>query len=286
MATTKPDYKKYGFIPQRQQGLLIMRLRNRAGNISADELCKVSELAERFGTGKVHVTIRQGMEIPGVKEERFEEARQAILDAGLLPAVCGLRVRPVISCPGNHTCPYGLVNTQALAETLDAQFVGRDLPAKTKIAVSGCANACTKPQAHDIGFRGAAEPLIDHEICVKCGACVQRCPAKSMVIENEALAIDYDKCLSCGVCVRICPKQALQTGRFGYHIYVGGKGGRYPNEAELIATFITEEQVIPYLEAILAVYQELADKGQRLSMAIAKFGVAAVKEKVENKLKG
>nr|WP_284707747.1 4Fe-4S dicluster domain-containing protein [Sporomusa sphaeroides] len=164
-----------------------------------------------------------------------------------MPAVCGLRVRPVVSCPGNNTCPYGLLNTRTLAEKLDAQ-------------------------SHNIGFRGAAEPLIDHELCVKCGACVQRCPAKSMVIESEALSIDYDKCLSCGVCVRVCPKQALQYGRIGYHIYVGGKGGRYTNEGEITATFVTEEQVISYLEAILAVYQEMADQGQRLSAVISKYG--------------
>ena len=277
----KPDFKKYGFIPQRQPGLLLMRLRNRAGNITAADLSKVAELAERFGTGKVHVTIRQGMEIPGVKEEQFEEARQAVLAAGLLPAVCGLRIRPVVACPGTNTCPYGLVDTEALASRLDAEFVGRDLPAKTKFAVSGCANACTKPQAHDIGFRGAAEPIIDHELCVKCGACVQRCPAKSMSIDNETLAIDYDQCLACGVCVRLCPKQALKAGRVGYHIFAGGKGGRYPNEAELIATFVTEEEVIPYLEAILAVYQELADKGQRLSMVIARHGAAAIAAQIE-----
>lgn len=285
MRSTKPDYKKFGFIPQRQNGLLIMRIRNRAGNISADELCKVADLAKRYGNGEVHVTIRQGMEIPGVKEELFEEACQAILDAGLLPAVCGLRVRPVVACPGNNTCPYGLLNARALAEKLDTQYVGKDLPAKTKLAVSGCANACTKPQAHDIGFRGAIEPLINNELCIKCGACVKRCPAKSMVIKNGTLSIDYDKCLSCGVCVRACSKQALKTGRIGYHIYLGGKGGRYTREGEIIATFVCEERVIPYLEVILAVYQEMADKGQRLSAVIANFGLEVVKANIQNKLK-
>lgn len=284
MSTTKTDYKKYGFIPQRQQGLLTMRIRSRAGNISAKDLCKIADLAERYGHGEVHVTIRQGMEIPGVKEEMFEEASQAIFAAGLLPAVCGARIRPVVSCPGNNSCPYGLLNTRTLADKLDAQYVGKDLAAKTKIAVSGCANACTKPQAHDIGFRGAAEPLIDHSLCVTCGACVRKCPAKAMAINNEALSIDYDKCLSCGVCVRVCPKQALNNGRVGYHIYIGGKGGRYTNEGEIIATFVPEEQVIAYLEAVLAVYQEMADKGQRLSAVVLKNGVEAVTLKIQEKV--
>lgn len=284
MSTTKPDYKRYGFIPQRQPGLLIMRLRNRAGNLTAADLRKAADLAERFGTGQVHVTIRQGMEIPGVKEELFAEACQAILDAGLLPAVCGMRVRPVVACPGTDTCPYGLMNARSLAETLDADYVGMDLPAKTKFAVSGCANACTKPQAHDIGFRGAAEPAVDNELCVQCGACVKRCPADAMTIEDNSLVIDYEKCLACGVCNRLCPKQAITSKRLGYHIYVGGKGGRYTNTGEIIASFVTEAQVLPYLDAILAVYRELGEKGERLNKVIAKSGLATVKAKVESKL--
>jgi anaerobic sulfite reductase subunit C len=282
--TVKPDYKRYGFIPQRQQGQLIMRLRNQAGDMTSEGLHKLADLAERFGNGQVHMTLRQGVEIPGVREERFEEALQAIADAGLLPAVCGLRVRPVVSCPGNATCPYGLMNTKTLAKTLDEQFVGRDVPAKTKFAISGCANACTKPQGHDIGFRGAVEPLLDQELCITCGACVKRCPAKAMTIENKTLTINYDTCLSCGVCTRICPKQALKVGQSGYHIFIGGKGGRYANEAALLTTFVPEDKIISYLEAILKAYQEMADKGQRLSAVLLKNGIEAIKNNVAEKL--
>ena len=282
--TVKPDYKRYGFIPQRQQGLLLMRLRNQAGDMTSEGLRKLADLAEKFGNGQIHMTMRQGVEIPGVKEERFEEALQAIADAGLLPAVCGLRVRPVVSCPGNATCPYGLMNTKFLAKIVDEQFVGRDLPAKTKFAISGCANACTKPQGHDIGFRGAVEPLLDQELCITCGACVKRCPAKAMVIENKKLVIDYDKCLSCGVCIPTCPKQALKVGQSGYHVFIGGKGGRYANEGALLTTFIPEDKIVSYLEAILEAYQQLADKGQRLSAVLLKNGIEAIKKNVAEKL--
>lgn len=282
--TTKPDYKRYGFIPQRQQGILIMRIRNQAGNMTADNLRKVAELAERYGNGQVHVTTRQAVEVPGVKEENFEEALQAIIDCGLRPAVCGPRVRPIVACPGTDTCPYGLTDSRTLAQKLDELFVGRDLPAKTKFAISGCANACTKPQGNDIGFKGVVEPLVDQETCIKCGACVRRCPANSMTIQNESLQIDYEKCLACGVCIRLCPKKALSPGRQGYHLYVGGKGGRYSYEGQLLASFVTEEQVIPYLESILASYQEMADKGQRLYFVLEKSGLASFKNKVEAKL--
>ncbi|GBG58285.1 nitrite reductase [Sporomusaceae bacterium FL31] len=280
----KPDYKKYGFIPQVQPGLLVMRIRNKAGNMTAAQMRSVAELAERYANGQVHVTTRQAVEIPGVKEEFFEEALAAIRAADLLPAVCGPRVRPVVACPGTDTCPYGLLSARALAEKLDDDFVGRDLPAKTKFAVSSCPNSCTKPQANDVGFKGVVEPLVDQAACVKCGACVRRCPAKAMVIENAELVIDYNKCLACGVCIKLCPKKALQVGRKGYHIYVGGKGGRYQYDGQLIAEYITEESVLDYLEAVLATYQELAEKGERLNSVVAKTGIAELKVKIEAKL--
>ena len=280
----KPDYKKYGFIPQRQKGLLLMRLRNCAGNASAEDLRKIAALAEKFGSGEVHFTVRQGVEIPGVPEERFEEALQAILDAGLQHAVCGLRVRPVMVCPGNSTCPYGLVDTNSLGKLLDKDYVGKDLPAKTKFTVCGCANACTTPQGHDVGFRGAAEPLLKKESCVRCGACVKRCPAKAMSLEAGELVIDYQKCLSCGVCVRLCPKKALQTGREGYHIYVGGKGGRYTQEGKIVAEFIAEKEVPKYLDAILAVYEDIGEKGQRLNAVMSRYGLRNFQKRMEKKL--
>lgn len=283
--TVKPDYKRYGFIPQRQQGQLLMRIRNQAGNMTAEGLRKLADLADKFGNGQVHITVRQGIEIPGVKAECFPEALQAILDAGLLPAVCGLRVRPVVCCPGNSSCPYGLVDTKALAKTLDEQYVGKDVPAKTKFAISGCANACTKPQAHDVGFRGAVEPLVDQQLCIKCGACVRRCPAQAMTIEDGVLGIDYDKCLSCGVCVRLCPKQALHVGKSGYHILIGGKGGRYANEGERLVTFIPEDKVTSYIDAILQTYQEMSNKSQRLSGVLTQYGIEAIRANVMKNLK-
>lgn len=281
----KTDYKRYGFIPQRQPGLLIMRVRNKAGNMTAEDLIKVAALAQKYGSGQVHVTVRQGIEIPGVKEELFEEAYQAILDAGLLPAVCGLRVRPVVSCPGNTTCPYGLVSSPALAAKLDDEFVGRDLPAKTKFAVSGCANACTKPQAHDIGFQGAIRPKLQAEKCIGCGACVKRCPAKAITKEAGKITIDYNACLSCGVCVRICPKQALAAEKTGFHIYAGGKGGRYSFTGERLLSFVPEAEVLPHLEAILAVYQEIGEKGERMQALLARVGFAEFQTKLQEKLK-
>lgn len=279
----KPDYKKYGFIPQRQKGLLLMRIRNAAGDMTAAQLRKLADLAEKYGQGEIHVTVRQGMEIPGVKEELFEEAYQAILAVGLTPAVCGPRIRPVVACPGKATCPYGLEDTKELAKLLDRLFVGRELPAKTKFAISGCANACTKPEAHDVGCKGAHEPVVDPSNCIHCGACVRRCPSKAMSLDSGEVVIDQEKCLACGVCMTVCPKKTIHSQRTGFHVYIGGKGGRYSYDGKLLQSFVPADQIVSYLEALLAVYKEKGEKGQRLFSLVAKEGMESLSAQVQEK---
>lgn len=280
----KHDYKRHGFIPQRQPGQLIMRIRCRGGNLKSDDLRKVAGLAETYGQGVIHVTTRQALEMPGVAEERFEQALQDVEAVGLLPAVCGARIRPIVACPGTDACPYGLQNSRQLAEIMDQLWVGNDMPAKTKIAISGCPNSCTKPQGNDIGFKGVCEPQIDRAACIQCGLCIRRCPAKCMEIQEKTLVIHYDQCLACGLCIGLCKKNALSAGRQGFHIYLGGKGGRYPRNGELFATFVAEKDVLAFLKAILTTYREVAEKDERLGAVVTRLGLDFFESKVRQVL--
>ena len=280
----KHDYKRYGFIPQRQPGQLIMRVRSRGGNLTSGDLRKVAGLADTYGQGIVHVTTRQALEMPGVAEERFAQALQEVQSAGLLPAVCGARIRPIVACPGTDACPYGLQNSRQLAEEMDQQWVGADMPAKTKIAISSCPNSCTKPQGNDIGFKGVCEPQIDGSACIQCGLCVRRCPAKCMEIQEKTLVIHYDQCLACGLCISLCKKNALSAGRQGFHVYLGGKGGRYPRSGELFATFVAAKDALSYLKAMLVAYREVGEKGERLGAVVTRLGLEALKSKIRQVL--
>lgn len=280
----KYDYKRHGFIPQRQEGQLIMRIRSRGGNLTSDDLRKVAGLAETYGQGVVHVTTRQGLEIPGVAMSSFARVQKDVEAAGLLPAVCGPRVRPIVACPGTDACPYGLQHARMVAETMDDLWVGHDVPAKTKIAVSGCPNSCTKPQGNDIGFKGVCEPKIDHSACIRCGLCVRHCPAKCMDIQEESLLINYEQCLACGICIGICKINAISAGCQGFHVYIGGKGGRYPRNGELLATFVTDKEIMLYLKAIMMTYREVAEKGERVGAVVARLGLPVFESKVKNKL--
>jgi nitroreductase/NAD-dependent dihydropyrimidine dehydrogenase PreA subunit len=54
---------------------------------------------------------------------------------------------------------------------------------------------------------------VDLELCTKCKACVNDCPARLYYIENNELYIEDfldKKCMECGHCVAVCPVNAIR----------------------------------------------------------------------------
>ena len=52
-------------------------------------------------------------------------------------------------------------------------------------------------------------PVIDEEICVGCGACVDACPMGVLEVEDIAVVTDGDACVGCGACQSACPTEAI-----------------------------------------------------------------------------
>ena len=77
------DSKKRGFLRARHEGKFTLRTRMPAGNYSAKDLAKLSEIAKKYGKGVVHMTLRQGVEIPYIRYEEINEVEKEIKKAGL-----------------------------------------------------------------------------------------------------------------------------------------------------------------------------------------------------------
>jgi pyruvate ferredoxin oxidoreductase gamma subunit len=55
-------------------------------------------------------------------------------------------------------------------------------------------------------------PVIDREICTRCGLCFVRCPDGAIALDEEGFpVIDYDHCKGCLICHQICPLQAIEV---------------------------------------------------------------------------
>lgn len=48
----------------------------------------------------------------------------------------------------------------------------------------------------------------DPEKCIKCGACVARCPMEVITQDDEGLCLHNNACVRCGQCVTVCPADA------------------------------------------------------------------------------
>ncbi|MDW7675625.1 MAG: 4Fe-4S binding protein [Bacillota bacterium] len=279
----KIDYnelKKGGFLKQIQKDYYIMRLRTKGGNMTTEQLKGVTKLADKYGKGYVHFTTRQGVEIPYVHINQYENIKKEISELGLLTGTCGPRIRSVIACPGNEVCGYGLINAREIGSHLDEVFFGREVGKKTKLAISGCPNSCTKPQENDFGFVGAVNPKFEEEKCISCGICAKVCPSKAITMVEGKPILDEKKCIHEGNCIASCPTDAWITEKKGIHVYVGGKIGRFPQLGQLMLQFVPEEQVVVVGEAIIAAFSKLGQDGERIANTVNRVGLDMFREEV------
>ncbi len=56
-------------------------------------------------------------------------------------------------------------------------------------------------------------PLINHELCVKCGICQGHCPQRAIKDSERGLEIRYRDCIRCFCCQEFCPQGAITVGK-------------------------------------------------------------------------
>ncbi len=77
------DLKSGGFMKQKEKDLFSVRLRLAGGYLEAEQLPKLAEISRKYGRGHIHLSTRQGIEIPYVQFDDFEKLRSDLADAGL-----------------------------------------------------------------------------------------------------------------------------------------------------------------------------------------------------------
>ena len=161
--------KGKGFFQQVERDKFSLRLCMSGGTISTGYLKKTIEIADTYGGGQIHFTTRQQIEIPYITAENVDAVQKVLSDANIRTFIGGPRVRSVVACLGAAVCKFGQIETGTMAKEIHDTYFGLELPAKLKIAITGCKNNCAKVEANDIGIRG-----VDHGYLLYFGGCFGR----------------------------------------------------------------------------------------------------------------
>ncbi|MDR2743247.1 MAG: 4Fe-4S binding protein [Treponema sp.] len=275
--------KKGGFMRQRQKDHFSMRLKVIGGQLSAAQVRKIGEVADKYGRGYIHLTSRQGVEIPFIALEDIDRVKEDLAAGGVNVGVCGPRVRTITACQGSGVCPSGIIETSGLAEELDKRYFGQELPHKFKIGITGCKNNCLKAEENDLGIKGGIFPQWDKGACTFCGLCEAACPVKLILVdkENRDLSFDEKGCVYCGKCVKGCPADAWK-GKNGYLLSFGGMFGNEIKEGlHLLPLIFDTAQVFKAADAVINFYRNHAKAGERLGRTITRVGTGGVKKELE-----
>lgn len=285
----KIDYaalKKGGFMRQKQKGFFSLRLQVVGGNLTAENIRTVAEVADKYGHGYVHMTSRQGVEIPFIHFEDIEKVREELAKGGVKPGVCGPRVRTVTACQGSEICPSGCIDTYTLAKELDERYFGRELPHKFKFGVTGCQNNCLKAEENDLGVKGGMIISYDKPSCINCGVCVKACRENALTATEDGIVIDREKCNNCGRCVKSCPTDAWK-GEGGYIVFFGGLFGNKIYKGENIVPIIKDKETLfRVADAAIRFFEENANQGERFRLTLQRVGEEKFRETIKEAYNG
>jgi anaerobic sulfite reductase subunit C len=264
--------KKNAFRVTKVRGLTASRIRVPGGHMDAELLSKIQEISQKYGDGTIHLTTRQGFEVPGIKYEdmdRVNELLQPIIEKldinqeveGKGYTAAG--TRNVSSCIGNNVCPYGNYNTTNLAKKIDKAIFPNDL--HFKVALTGCPNDCIKARTNDFGIIGMTEPQYNADKCVSCGACLRACKKKSvdaLKSINYKIVRNEEKCIGCGECVINCPTGAWTRSKEKYYklVIMGRTGKKNPRLAEDFLIWSDEESIIKIILNTYKFVEQYIDK--------------------------
>ncbi len=285
----KVDYaalKKGGFMRQKQKNTFSLRLQVVGGQVTVEQLKTISEVADKYGDGYVHLTSRQSIEIPFVKLDDVEVVKEELAKGDCRPGVCGPRVRTITACQGNAVCPSGNIDTQALAEKLNDRYFGRELPHKFKFGVTGCQNNCLKAEENDVGIKGALDVKWVKDDCINCGVCIKACRTGALKFEGDDIVLDESKCNNCGRCVKSCPTNAW-LGESAYLLSFGGTFGNSIEKGyEFLPLIKSEEQLFKITDAAIDFFDENAKPSERFRKTIERVGEDKLKEKLQEAYNG
>ncbi|KAG0499532.1 hypothetical protein HPP92_004223 [Vanilla planifolia] len=155
-----------GVHPQKQSGFSFVGLHVPVGRLQAEDMFKLAQLAEDYGSGELRLTVEQNIIIPNVEDSKL----RAMLDEPLLkerfsPSPSTL-MKGLVACTGSQFCGQAIIETKARALRITEEVERRLTVAKpVRIHWTGCPNSCGQVQVADIGLMGCLTRNAEGKVC-------------------------------------------------------------------------------------------------------------------------
>tara|TARA_B100000686_G_scaffold38269_1_gene39684 strand:+ start:1558 stop:3213 length:1656 start_codon:yes stop_codon:yes gene_type:complete len=126
------------------------------GDIDADQMEVVADLAQRFSHDELRATYQQNLVLPHVRKRDLHVVWRLLAAHGLSTANHGL-ISDIIACPGMDYCSLATSRSIPVAQSISRRF--NDLTRQKNIGdlrlnISGCINACGHHHVGHIGILG------------------------------------------------------------------------------------------------------------------------------------
>lgn len=136
--------------------LSLKRREHAPGDVTADQMDAVAELADRYGFGEIRVTHEQNLVLSDVPVDEIEALWQELEALGMANPTVGT-LNDIICCPGGDYCSLANAVSIPIAQALQERFEDLDFLydlGPIDLNISGCMNACGHHHVGHIGILG------------------------------------------------------------------------------------------------------------------------------------
>jgi sulfite reductase (ferredoxin) len=236
-----------GVYGQRQPGVQMVRIKLPFGKVTFKQLLRIADIADEYGSGNLHLTTRQDIQIHYVSLDKTPELWAKLeQDDITLREACGNTVRNVTASPNSGIDAEEPFDVSPYAQAVFVYFlrnpICQEMGRKIKISFSSSDRDTAFSYIHDLGFI----PKIN------------------------------------------------ENGERGFKVLFAGGLGAQPFLANAVHEFLHEDQLIPFTESVLRVFDRYGERTNRnkarLKYLVQKLGLEEVlrlvaEERIANKVK-
>lgn len=159
-----PDFKQWvktNSAPHKVAGYTIINISlkatgNAPGDISAENMEAIADLADQFSFGELRATHRQNLVLSDIRQTDLYAVWSALRKIGLATANIG-HITDITCCPGGEYCSLANAKSIPVAEQIQRKFHQTDVIneiGELELNISGCMNACSHHHVGHIGILG------------------------------------------------------------------------------------------------------------------------------------